>query len=138
MSEEIRAKIRKHMEEMNKGNIDAMDDLLAPDVVRHQPQSPDIKGLEASKQVVRDLDAAFPDRHEVIDEIIVEGDTSVVRLTFQGTHTGPHPLMPPPTGKQVTFTMCMISHWEGGKVIEDWLYLDMLGMMQQLGAIPSQ
>jgi len=137
MSEEIGAIIRKRMQEMNKGNVDELDELLAPDVVRHQPQSPDIRGLEATKQLVRDLQTAFPDRHQVIDEIIVEGDTSVVRMTFQGTNTGAHPTIPAPTGKQVTLTMCWIGHWEGGKIVEDWMYMDMLGMMQQLGVTPT-
>ena len=137
MSEQIRAIITRHFGEMNKGNVDELDELLSPDVVRHMPPYPDIKGLEASKQSVRDGHASLPDHQQVIDEIIVEGGKSVVRGTFWGTNTGPNPLIPTPTGKQVTYTMCWIAHWEGGKIVEDWVYADLLGMMQQLGVIPT-
>jgi hypothetical protein len=65
---------------MNKGNVDELDDLLTSDIVRHSPQSPDLEGIKAVKQEVINLQSAFPNRHEVIDELTIEGNTSVVRM----------------------------------------------------------
>ena len=137
MSDEIRAHIKRHFDEMNRGNIDEMDELLAPDVLRHMPPLPDIRGVEMSKQLGRDLQTSYPDRHQIIDEIIVEGDVSAVRWTFRGTNTGPSQYIPTPTNKQVTYKACWIAHWKDGKIVEDWLFQDMLGMMQQLDLIPT-
>ena len=135
MSEEIRANIKRHFDQMNRGNIDEMDELLVPDVLRHMPPFPDTKGVEMSKQFGRDVQTSYPDRHQTIDEIIEEGNISAVRYTFQGKNTGPSQYIPTPTNKQVTYTACWIAHWQEGKIVEDWLYMDMLGLMQQLGLI---
>ncbi len=43
----------------------------------------------------------------------------------------------PPTGKQVTLTGCTVSHLEEGKVVEQWVYADDLGLLQQLGVVPQ-
>jgi len=137
MSEQIKAIIEKHIREMNKGNIDELDELLTIDTLRHAPPFPDFKGIEESKQTVTNLWAPFPDHHQVIDEIIIQGGKSVVRYTFRGTNMAPHPLVPTPTGKEVVYTVCWVAHWAGGKVIEDWVYMDSLGMLQQLGVIPT-
>ena len=73
-----------------------------------------------------------------IHEIIVEGDTAVMHYTWQAVHTGVSPSLGiPPTGKEVKLSGCMIYHWKGDKIVEQWDYTDMLGLMQQLGLIPT-
>jgi predicted ester cyclase len=60
----------------------------------------------------------------------------VNRWTSRGTHQGD--LMGiPPTGKQVTLTGTYVARIVGGKIIEEWGNFDALGMMQQLGVVPS-
>jgi predicted ester cyclase len=59
-----------------------------------------------------------------------------VRQTWHGTHTGNFQGIPP-TGKQVTFTSLEVYRITGGKLAEEWVELDMLGLLQQLGVIPS-
>ncbi len=66
---------------------------------------------------------------------------SVARLTFEGTQTGQPPTGMTPAGKHVIFALCFISHWMDGKIVEEWSYLDHLGLLQQLGfklAPPSE
>jgi predicted ester cyclase len=58
-----------------------------------------------------------------------------VRQTWRGTHTGNF-LGIPPTGKQVAFTSTEVYRVAGGRLAEEWVELDMLGLLQQLGAIP--
>ena len=69
--------------------------------------------------------------------IVAEGDMVATQFILKGTHTGTF-LDIPPTGKQVSVTGFSIYRIVNGKIIEDWSLSDTLGMLQQLGAIPSQ
>ena len=124
-------------EAFHKGNVNALDEIVAQDLVHHQPPMPDIKGLAAYKQMVAEMRKAFSDIKFTFDEMIAEGDASAARWTFQGTHTGQMPGSPvPPTGKQVTMTGLGMARAVNGKAVEHWNYVDMLGLMQQLGIAP--
>ncbi|MBA7647627.1 hypothetical protein ES703_55404 [subsurface metagenome] len=95
---------------------------------------PDSEGLEAYKQYIEDTRSAYPDLQFTIEEIIVNGDTTAVWFTFRGTHKGQSTTFPfPPTGKEVTMMGCTVGHWVEGKAVEQWIYADWLGLMQQLG-----
>ena len=73
------------------------------------------------------------------DEEINEGNTAVHRYTVRAKHTGAFPKVPvPPTGKELVMKGCAVYHLKDGKIYEFIEYYDWLGMMQQLGAIPSQ
>ena len=79
---------------------------------------------------------AFPDLHFTIEDLIAEGGTVVVRFTTRGTHQGT--LMGiPPTGKQVSGTGMFIDRIVNGKGVEQWFNSDILGLLQQLGVLPS-
>ena len=80
--------------------------------------------------------AAFPDLRGTIEDMVAEGDKVASRLRWRGTHQAE--LMGiPPTGKQGDFTRIAIHRIEGGKVVEGWVNFDAMGMMQQLGVVPS-
>ena len=69
--------------------------------------------------------------------IPVSGDKSVARITLKGKHTGQAPtLQAPPTGRLIEMTGCVVSYWKNGKVAQDWVYNDYLGLLQQFGVIP--
>ena len=79
--------------------------------------------------------AAFPDMHLTAEDMIAEADKVVQRLTARGTHQGE--LMDiPPTGRQITVTAIEIFRLAEGKIAEQWVALDNLGLLQQLGVIP--
>jgi predicted ester cyclase len=79
---------------------------------------------------------AFPDARVTVEDQIAEGDKVVDRWTATGTPTGD--LMGvPPTGRRIEVSGITISRFAGGKIVEDWYQGDDLGMMQQLGVIPS-
>jgi len=127
-----------HLDEVyNKGNLDAVDDTAAANEVLHNSPFPDLVGREAHKQYVAGLRAAYSGLHMAFGEAIGEGNTTVVRWTLRGTHTGQSPTFPiPPTGKQVTITGCLVTHWVEGRAVEHWNHVDYLGLLQQLGAVP--
>ena len=136
--EQNKALARKAFEEViNSGNLDLVDETTAAEFVRHDLGGlPDIVGSEAVKLFIKGGRAAFPDIHMTIEDLIAEGHKVVVRYTARGTHTGEFRGIAP-TGKQVTWAGINIYQEEGGKVVETWQLSDRLGMMQQMGVIPS-
>ena len=117
---------RAMAEAWNTGNVDALDEVYAPDYVTHNPPFPDIEGREAYKKHIRDTRATFPDVQLTILEAILDGNIGATTWTWRGTHKE--------TGKQVTMTGCVIAHLGAdGKIVEEWEWADWLGMLQQLG-----
>lgn len=139
LTQELKDKIvRAYEEAWLKGNVDAYDEVFAPDVVLHIYPFPDIKGLELAKQGVHVQLQAFSDMRWDTEEIICEGNAMVWRFFLYGKHTGNSPRIPvPPTGKELTYKGCDVFHINDDKVAEIFCYRDYLGMMQQLGIIPS-
>lgn len=78
---------------------------------------------------------AFPDFRVETDELIEAGDKVVSRWTVTGTHKGEY-MGIPATGKRVNVTGMTLQRFEDGKIAEDWWAYDLLGFMQQVGAIP--
>ncbi len=114
----------------------AADQLVAPDVVDHT-NPPELKyGLESHKQIVTILHTAFPNVRWEVEDLIAEGDKVVARTTMHATHTGVF-FGIPPTGKQVTVLGIQIMRFADGKLAEHWGNNDDLGMMQQLGVVPT-
>ncbi len=134
--EENKAIIRRWAEVWHARDMAAVDEVLTPDYVRHDPNIPEVRGPEAEKQLMMTYFTAFPDLRFSVDDIVAEGDMVVTRLTVHGTHQG-ELLGIPPTGKQVAISAIEIFRIAEGKIVEQWVIADALGMMQQLGAIPA-
>lgn len=135
MSEENKALVRRVIEEAwNKGNLAVIDELLSPDYAV-EVASPGSPGREGYRQAVTMFRAAFPDLRFSIADMVAEGDKVVVRATIRGTHKGEY-LGIGPTGKQVTLTAISIRRLQGGKIVEEWVEADMMGLMQQMGVVP--
>lgn len=66
---------------------------------------------------------------------MAEGDKVVTRSTWHGTHRGAF-LGIPATGEQVAVTAIDITRYAGGKAVEHWAEMDLLGLLQQLGVVP--
>jgi len=83
--------------------------------------------------------AAFSDNRVNVDEIIVEGDAEAIRWSWEATHSGVSSSLGgiPATGKRASMVECSVFHFKGGKIVEQWEYSDMLGLLQQLGVIPA-
>jgi steroid delta-isomerase-like uncharacterized protein len=115
------------------GNEAAADELAAPDFLPHSwGKMP--AGVDALKAAQRRVSAGLADSRMDLEDVIAEGDKVVVRLTSHGRHTGEFMGMPP-TGKEYAISEIHIFRIADGKVAEHWRDADMLGMMQQLGAM---
>jgi steroid delta-isomerase-like uncharacterized protein len=129
--------VRRFVEEPWTGDFSAIDELASPDYIGYDPSQPEpTRGPQGLKDFVQGYLEAFPDGRVTVDQQLAEGDFVATRWTGRGTHQGE--LMGiAPTGKQVTVTGITISRIAGGKIAEEWTNWDTLGMLQQLGAIPT-
>ena len=139
MSEENKAVVRREFEEIlnHTGNLDAADEIFAPNYVSHEPTSGDVRGIEGARQFAATFRQAFPDLQNTIEDMVAEGDTVVMRFRGSGTHEGETEAFGPPTGKRMEITGITIKRLSEGKIVEAWTNFDALGMMQQLGMIPE-
>jgi steroid delta-isomerase-like uncharacterized protein len=135
--ESNKAVIGRFIEEViNQNRLDRANDLVVEDFVELDPFPGQRPGREGLKEVLGMMRTAFPDIHWVVDEMVAEGDKVVTRFTWKGTHRGAF-LGVPPTGKGVTVKGVVIDQLADGKMSKSRILMDSLGMMQQLGVVPS-
>ncbi|MEA2907436.1 MAG: hypothetical protein QOI12_4823 [Alphaproteobacteria bacterium] len=136
--EENKALVRRFYEEIDKGNLAAMDELVADDYVDHNP--PPLPGLasgrEGLKQAFRIFWEATPGYHQIEDQI-AEGDRVVTRLTSYGKHEGDLPGAPR-TGNDLKMSSITIHRIERGRLAEKWAEKDVLGFLKQIGVMPAR
>ena len=132
-----KAVIRRLIEEVyNEGNLDVVDELMAPDIFDHAAVPEHQHGIDGFKHVMEWVRQFSFDVHYDIDDIIAEGEKVAVRMTQSGTHTGAVRGISP-TGK--SFSVDYV-HWfrlANGKVAEMWAVRDDLTRLQQLDLIPA-
>lgn len=114
----------------SKGNLELIDNLFAENFVGHFPEGTvhGRKGMRASVIAHR---MSFPDWTEEIAETIVDRDRVAVRFISRGTNLGEF-LNNPPTGNRVEISEVAIFRLKDGKVIEQWVYPDILSLQRQL------
>ena len=136
-AEENKAIVRRFWGVWEEGNIDLVDELLAPDYINYTPASPDQPtGPEGVKGVVAMFRSAIPDLRVIVEDMIAEGDKVAVRYTLEGTHEG-ELFGVPPTGRRLSIKSISVERVSDGKIREHWRVTDSLDMMQQLGVIPA-
>ena len=143
-AEDMKAQLRRGYEAFNAyfrtGNVDAfraaIGAVATAEVVDHTPAPGQGPGLEGIVQTFGMLRSAFPDGQLTVEDMVAEGDKVAARVTFRGTHRGAFVGIAP-TDKQVTQGGMDLVRFAGGKAVERWGYFDDLGLLQQLGAVPT-
>ena len=121
-----------------QGDTAAADEILAEDYVDHDiPGYPGDGTREHLKAAVIGVRASFPDVKPELLETLAEGDLVSVRVEAGGSHTGEPFIGIPASGKTINWKEIHIFACRNGKIVEHRGVFDMLGIMQQLGAIPS-
>ena len=135
--EENKAVFRREVEELynHTGNLDVVEEIFSPDYVSHEPTSGEVRGIEGARQFAATFRETFPDLETIIEDMVAEGDTVVIRFRGSGTHDGETETFGPPTGERMEITGITIKRLSDGKIVEAWTNFDALGMMQQLGVI---
>lgn len=136
--EDHKATVRRWVDALNTGRLtdSAVDDFVTEDVRYHNAPQGLPPGREGYRAMFESFLSAFPDMHITLDELFGSGDDLCGRLTCTGTHRGEF-MGIPPTGKQVRVTSVSHMRFRDGKVSEEWENIDMLGLLTQIGAIPS-
>jgi steroid delta-isomerase-like uncharacterized protein len=137
-TEQNKALVRRLVDEIfNRGNADLVDELMAPDFVEHEELPPGMpSGRDGVKQMTVMLRSAFPDFKATIDDMLAEGDKVVLRMNWTGTQRGEF-MGIPASGRGMSIGVIDIIRVAGGKCVEHWGQMDMMGLMMQLGALPE-
>jgi predicted ester cyclase len=136
-SQEAKEIIRRWNEEgWSGGKYELANEIISPNMVVHGAGGQAVgMGPDGLIDLIRTWRTAFPDGRMEIDDLIVEGDLVAIRNTWYGTQEAEFYGVPP-SGKQVAVTSVGIDRVQDGLVTEGWGELDMVGMMQQMGALP--
>jgi steroid delta-isomerase-like uncharacterized protein len=123
-------------EAINTGKLDILKEVMAANVLDHDPAPDQGRGPEGFIHFFTDFRLAFPDLEVKVDHLVADEDNVAIAYTVEGTHKGE--LMGiPPTGRRMKARGVQIARFENGKLVERWGSSDQLGILQQLGAAPS-
>ncbi len=129
---------RWYKDAFEKGDLAVVDEIFAPNYLNHDTSAPPPgwpRGPQGARVVIQTYRSAFPDVHYTIDQQVAEGDKVVTYWTADGTNTGSLMGMPP-SGKHIRISGISIERIENGKIAETWVNFDLLGLLQQVGAVP--
>ncbi|MBQ0887059.1 ester cyclase [Streptomyces sp. RM72] len=116
-----------------EGDLDALDKVVAPGSIDHDPAPNQGAGPEGYKAMFTELRTAFPDLKVEVEHLLATDDELAFAYTISGTHRG-QLMGHPPTGKRVSYRGMQISRFDGdGMLVERWGSSDELGMLRQLG-----
>jgi predicted ester cyclase len=120
-----------------RGDLAAVDRYLDPGFLNHDPPFPGAPpGHEGMRQAAVMFRAAMPDWHSEIRHLIAEGDLVAEHFTARGTQRG-ELMGVAPTGREVVLNGVNIFRIAGDRIVERWGQLDELGLLRQLGLVPS-
>ena len=137
MAQDNAAIVRGFAEEViTRGDIEAAAQYVWEDVIEQVPLPGQGPGLEGLKDILRAMRTGFPDIVFSIQEQIAEGDKVASRFEWTGTHNGEF-LGIPATGRPVRVWGIVIDRLEDGRIKDTRIIMDTLGLMGQLGVLPS-
>ncbi|HYP53837.1 MAG TPA: ester cyclase [Pyrinomonadaceae bacterium] len=141
-TEANKAVVRRFVEELWNGRrLEVADEIFAPECVTHQLRS----GAEADsaprdpetlKRHVAEWLHSFPDLSFTAEEMLAERDLVTTRILMRGTHAREW-FGVAPTNRQVSLRMFTVHRFSGGRIVEDWVLVETLGFLQQLGLLPA-
>jgi len=118
------------------GDAALAEEFVSPDIVMYYPGQPEQRGLDTLLALVAANREAFPDLVWTVEQMAADGDTVAVRYTMTGTHRGTFAGVAS-TDKRVAAQSMAFYRLADGKIIEERAQLDMLGILQQIGALPG-
>ena len=137
MSKDQNIAAQEHLaESINAGDVEAAVESFAPDCVDRDPAPGQGEGREGFKQFFTALTTAFPDAKIAPAHLVADDEHVSVAYTLTGTHNGPFNGIDA-TGKAIEVRGVQIGRFEDGMIVERWGSSDELGIMQQIGAVPT-
>jgi steroid delta-isomerase-like uncharacterized protein len=129
---------RRFIEEvLNTGDWSSADEILTEDVVMYHPSAPEpIRGRAAVQAFLGQFRTGMPDLTLAADDVAGDGDRVAVRWHAHGTHTN-EMFGIPATNNPIDIHGISFFRFEDGRIAEDWIEENTLGVLQQLGVIPQ-
>ena len=115
----------------DRGDLDAFDELLHPDVVIHAPNGLSTHSAKAEKQVWRDALSAMPDLRHDVQEVVVDGDVEMARVVVTGTMRTAFAGVEG-SGRPFRIDQAVITHLRAGRVQEAWEIADIAALKAQV------
>ena len=136
-TETNKATVRRMNDQLwNEGRVDLIGEFFTEDTVSHAVGLPPSSGLEELKASVVMAQNAYADLRLSFGDLIADGDKVAYTWTLRGLHQGELYGIPP-TGKKVTTSGVTINRLVNGRIVETWMFPDTMGLMQQLGVVPT-
>ena len=136
--EQNKATVQRFWEAMNSRQLEALDEIIAPDVVRHCEATPgvEVRSLDQLKDFLRHDTDVFPDSIQTITHLIAEENLVAVWATYEGTQKGAMGPFPP-SDIRARFDFGAVFRVENGKITEWWVTWDNMAILQMLGHLPQ-
>jgi serine phosphatase RsbU (regulator of sigma subunit)/predicted ester cyclase len=119
-AEKNKALVRRFLEAHANGDLEALEEMLAPDFVNHNllpGQAPDLEGYLRS---FTEYHAAFSDTRYVIEKQVAEGDEVMTIFTVSSTHDRGEWQGLVPAGKEFKALLILVHRIVEGKIAEEW------------------
>jgi steroid delta-isomerase-like uncharacterized protein len=121
---------------INTASDELAGELISPQAVFFVPgRSEPLQGPDGYHEIIAMMRAGFPDIQWTLEELIIEGDRVAARFTMRGTHHGSF-LGVPPSGKTIEVKAVNFYRFADGQIVEEHGQPDLLGLLQQIGAVP--
>ncbi|OMF39353.1 ester cyclase [Paenibacillus peoriae] len=129
--------MHRFTEFINTASVKLAEELIAPDAIFYVPAREDaMKGPDGYLAIIQMMRTGFPDIQWTLKEMVAEGDKVAARFIMRGTHQGSF-FGFPPTGKTIEVQAMNFYRFSDGQIVEEYGQPDMLGLLQQIGAVPS-
>ena len=128
--ENKRLVVRLFSEAMNNKNPEVVDEIISLSYVNHGFPNTN-PGIEGFKEIIEQFTKTFPDMHIDQEVVMAENDMVATKGTWKGTHKGDF-MGIAATGKEVEVSFMDMWKFKDGKAVENWVQMDMAGLMQQL------
>lgn len=129
--------MRRFVQFINTADEKLGEELIAPNAEFYVPfQSEPLIGPSGWLKAVEVMRGGFPDVQRTLEELVVEGEKVAARYTMRGTHEGTF-FGVPATGKQIAIQTMNFYAIADGKIVGERGQPDLLGLMQQIGAVPA-
>ena len=135
-AEQNEALVRRLIADVFNGHdLGGLDALLAPDLVSNWQGSPPLHGVAAWREAMEGFFAAFPDAAYSLDDLFCTDDRGTWRGRWRATQRGDWQGIAA-SGREAAWDAVIAGRFAGGRLAEDWVAYDRLGLFQQLGVIP--
>ena len=132
-----KAVINRFVEFINTASEKLAEELISPDAIFYVPGQPEpMRGPVGYLTIIKMMRSGFPDIQWSLKDIVAEGDKVAAHFIMHGTHQGSF-FGVPPTQKAIVVQAMNFYHLSDGQIVEEHGQPDFLGLLQQIGAMPT-